>query len=118
MAEEEIGLIQGQEPGSKNEYYVAQALEKYKLEYMYQFLIRASSRQLRGAIVVDFLVFNPFGIPVQVYGEYWHSGERKSEDRLQEAYLQQYFGREVVVIFGTESDTREAAEAAVSSKLL
>lgn len=118
MAEEEIGLIQGQEPDSKNEYYIAQALEKFKLEYMYQFLLRAGSRTERGAIVVDFLVFNPFGIPVQVYGEYWHSGERSAEDRLQEVYIQQYFGREVVAIMGTESDSRESAEAVVQAKLL
>jgi len=117
MAEEEIGLIQGQEPDSKNEYYIAQALEKFKLEYMYQFVVRGGGGR-RGTITLDFLVFNPFGIPVQVYGEYWHSGERSAEDRLQEVYIQQYFGREVVAIMGTESDSRESAEAAIIAKVL
>jgi hypothetical protein len=114
---EPVGLIQGQTPQSRNEWYVAQALEEFKLPYMYQLIVRGGGGR-RGTIILDFLVFTPFSVPVQVYGEYWHSGQRKDEDRLQEAYIEQYFGREVVPIWGSESESREAARTAVQSKLL
>lgn len=119
--QEEMGLIQGITPASREEWRVAVALEKYKIPYMYQVIVRGGGEmrgRLRGTIILDFLVFAPMGIPVQVYGNYWHSGERKAEDRLQEAFLRWYYNREVVALWGSELETQAAADEAVRSKVL
>jgi len=46
---------------------------------------------LRGAIVLDFLVYNPFETAVQVHGQHWHEGELGADDMLQLQVLKQLF---------------------------
>ena len=46
---------------------------------------------LRGAIILDFLVFNPFETACQIHGEHWHEGELGSDDMLQLQVLKSLF---------------------------
>ena len=114
---ETVGTIYGKTPGSVEEWRVAVALWKYKLPFEYQVNIRGGSR-LRGGQRVDFVVSNPFPQPVQVYGEYWHTGQLGSEDRMKLAILADIYGREVVVLWGSELGDQSAADAAVRRELL
>ena len=52
---------------------------------------------LRGAIILDFLVFNPFETAVQIHGKHWHSGQLALEDQLQLEVLKQLY--QAVVTF-------------------
>jgi hypothetical protein len=64
---------------------------------------------LRGAIILDFLVFNPFETAVQLHGRYWHSGEMGADDKYQEAILKQLYPV-VVTFWGNEMETYEMTE--------
>jgi len=46
---------------------------------------------LRGAIILDFLVFNPFETAVQVHGQHWHEGMLGADDQLQLQTLKQLY---------------------------
>ena len=86
--------IQGKRPDSKEEVWVAQALEKLKIPFIFQFELLES--RLRGGILIDFLVLFPFAIPIEIMGEYWHTGEMGSDDKLRQAIIEQMIGHEVV----------------------
>lgn len=113
--EEEIGTIQGKTPGSKEEWRYGRALELEKIRFFYQFVIRGRPG-LRGAITLDFLIFVPMATPVQVYGEYWHSGRRTVTDRLQENYIRQYIGKPVDIVYAKELPSIQAARDIIRSK--
>jgi len=117
---EEIGLIQGREPDSKEEWYVSRALDKYGWEYMYQYQVFGGT-QTRGGQVIDFLVFTvPLSTPVQVYGEYWHRGRMSSEDRIKQIQLETRMKgqvNQVVIIWGQDAQTQMAANAIIRREL-
>jgi len=115
-AEEEAVLIQGQAPGSKEEGRVAKALDKYNIEYTYQYPIYGG--WMRGGFIVDFVLFNPFAIALEIFGEYWHSGQFTENDRLRLAAQAQYFGRETAIFWGNELQTQQAADARVRREFL
>ena len=46
---------------------------------------------LRGAIILDFLVYNPFETAVQVHGQHWHEGALGIEDQLKLQTLKQLY---------------------------
>ena len=102
---------------STNEYNVGIALDHFNLTYKFQFEL-FGGRRLRGGQVLDFLVFRPFATPVQVFGEYWHTGQLGGDDKLQLAILFQEFKIEPIVIWGEESETVEDAISAVRRKVL
>ncbi len=114
---EEMGLIYGKMPGSVEEWRVAVALWKLKISFEYQISVRSGTR-LRGGQVVDFVVYNPFPLPVQVFGEYWHTGELGSDDRKKQAIISNLYGREPVVLWGSELGSQDDADSAVRRKLL
>lgn len=114
--EEVVGLVQGVMPGSKNEWYVAMALEKLNLDFMFQFSIMGG-RSIRGGQVIDFVVFNPNAIPVFIQGEYWHNAKKETEDMLKQAAAEEYFKTKPVILMGEETDTREKAYQAVVEKV-
>lgn len=97
------------------EYILSVALEQEKIEY--QFQVAPFGFGLRGAFVIDFLVFNPFPTPVEVYGTYWHTGQYSDEDRFRESVLFNHYGREVVPFWEPELETVELAVQAVRDKL-
>lgn len=75
-------LIQGRPPGSKQELYVAWALNKLKLNYKYQFSVKGG-RSRRGGQVIDFMVYTlPLWTPVYVQGMYWHRDAKRNADKL------------------------------------
>ena len=108
--------VQGKK-ATKNEAMVAMALEHEEVEFLFQYWYQGG-REILGGYVLDFLVFAPTGIPVEVFGEYWHQGSMASGDRYKVAVLTQAFGREPVIIWGNESDTYELALQAVRKKVI
>lgn len=113
----EYPYIQGKRPGSWNEVYFATALDKFEIGYQYQVVI-IQQFGLRGSIVVDFVIYNPFQQPVEIFGEYWHEGAAEPEDALKLELERQRFGREPIVIWGSEIDSQEKANDYVQRNLL
>src|SRR3990167_3544724 len=104
-------LVHGKSATS-NEFFVAAALDKLKIPYIFQ-VSYWGGRSLRGGQVLDFLVWSPLETPVQVFGEYWHRGLLGSKDKLKLAQLQMLFDVPIVIIWGHESDSFETALNAV-----
>ena len=106
---------------SKNEYFVALALETIGLEFQFQLSV-AGGRQLAFGIVLDFLVDTaPLPTPLWVHGEYWHMGAKRKKDLRQQDIVKEYMAGgilEPVEIWGLESDTASRALSAVRNKLL
>jgi len=102
---------------TSNEAYVAMAFEHEGFDFLFQVWYRGG-RAVLGGQVLDFLVFAPFPIPVQVFGDYWHKGQLAGNDRYLLAQIQQMVGRPPVVIWGSESDTYEKALATVRRKVV
>ena len=98
------------------EYYVAVSLDRLKLPYLFQFEV-IGGRTRRGGLILDFLVLtDPLSTPVFVNGEYWHSGEQSSEDKLLQAIIGQYPDfAEPVVLWGEQLQTEQDAYSAVKA---
>lgn len=119
-----IGLIQGQIPDSKNEWFVSLALDE-QIEkgtisaYMYQYAINGG-RTVRGGVIIDFLVFAPFARAVFVgAGGYYHGKQREVSDELAHALCSQMFGENNVIdLLEEETSSEEKAKQAVREKLV
>ena len=100
------------------EWRVANALEKLKIPYMFQFEIMGG-RAVRGGIVLDFLALtDPLSTPIDIRGDYWHQPGQRIDDDLALAIMMskgQY--AEPVVIYGSELQTEEQAFATVKREL-
>ena len=96
------------------EYNVALALQTLELVFSFQVEF-AQGRRIRGGQVLDFLVYSPFPIPLQVYGEYWHEGQLAADDSLKLAQLRTAFNHDVEIIWGKEALTPEDALSACRS---
>lgn len=115
--DEEIGLVQGIMPDSINEWYVAQALDRLRMEYIFQYQIFGGT-SLRGGQVIDFVVFTATGsLPVPVNGAYWHNFRNDPELMFTLAEAERYFKRKPVVLEEEETSTRDKAYEAVVSKV-
>lgn len=112
----QIGLIQGQTPDSVNEWFVAQALDKLRLQYYYQFVIDGGT-SLRGGQTIDFLVQAAGWIPVYVNGEYWHNARNDPELTIKLAAAEQEFGRRPIILEEDETNTLDKAFGAVRRKI-
>lgn len=80
----EIQEVQGIMPDSKEEWWVALALNKMKVGYTFQYSISGGKRR-RGGQMIDFMVYtNPLPTPIAIQGKYWHAGtgERRAESEL------------------------------------
>lgn len=108
-------LVEGKKATSY-EWNVAQALDTVGLEYIFQ-MSYFGGRQLRGGIVLDFLVFTaPLATPLWVHGEYWHMGKQRTIDEMQRATMFLFMAGEATmgqVIWGEECKTPEDALVAV-----
>jgi len=116
MPQEQIGEIQGIMAASVEEWRVAKALWELKVDFTYQSRVRGGN-MLRGGQTVDFLVFTPWSVPVQVFGDYWHTGRLGADDSYALAELQQYFGVEPVVLWARELVSHEETVAIVKREL-
>lgn len=99
------------------EYNVAIALDKFGIEYDFQYPLFGGTR-FRGGLIVDFVVYKPFPTPVEVFGQYWHTGTYSEFDRFKIAVEFQYFGREPIVFLERDVKTPEQAERSVRREFL
>ncbi len=104
--EEPLGLIEGQMPDSKQEWWVAQALWMYEVRFMYQFQLFGGTTR-RGGQTVDFLVWNPMATPFEVNGEYWHKNEMEGGDLQALVAIEQYFKKEPIILWASDAETKE-----------
>jgi hypothetical protein len=115
LPQEAVGLIQGQEPDSVEEWRTAQALGRLKVPFIYQFEIFDAS--IRGGMILDFLVqTDPLATPLEVDGEHWHSGERAADDIMRHVILEDYFrgkAQPLVILYGQDLATQELADSSV-----
>lgn len=83
LDEPEMGLIQGQTPGSREEWRVSIALSKLGYQYDYQYSMFGG--RLTGGTIIDFMVkTEPLSTPLYVNGAYWH----KKDDFKQKLQIQ------------------------------
>lgn len=104
-----VMMIQGKMPQSRNEYYVALALYQRRIPFWYQVALAGGTR-LRGGVVVDFVIYNPFPTAVLVEGAYWH--RNKAREDLIMRVVRRYF-RFIKVLTDSQTSTPQKALAAV-----
>lgn len=111
-AGEVLGTIQGKQPGSKQEWFVAQGLWHYGWSFDYQVPIRGG--RLPGGQVLDFLIYTePRPTPLQPFSTYFHRGMMGNEDRFKLDVVRQIYGVEPVVWWSDLIDTQAKALAMV-----
>jgi hypothetical protein len=114
-------LIQGSTPDSQNELNLAQALDHYKMEYIFQYSI-LGGKGVRGGLVIDFLVIKaPLPVPVQIQGSYWHSATMSKYEPFEVAQIEEYAKYagwdRLLELSEAETSTYEAALMAVKQKV-
>ena len=100
------------------EYYVAIALERLGIHFIFQYSI-GGGRTSRGGIVLDFLALtSPLSTPIDVRGNWWHRPQQRLDDDLGLA-LAMSRGRyaEPVVLYGSQLQTIEATYSVVKREL-
>lgn len=112
----QLPLIQGHRPGSIQELWISQALDRHKVEYIFQYQI-AGGLRLRGGLVVDFYLKKRQN-GLEYYGDYWHEGEMAGEDLLRIKALEDHFGQKPFILWSHEADTREAVFTWVKRNIL
>lgn len=112
----ELPEIQGKRPDSKEEVWVAMALDKLKIPYIYQFDLFGTAR-IRGGIVIDFLLLRPFTQALEIQGEYWHTGQFSSGDRLRKAIIEAE-GIPVMYLWTVDLPTEEETYSKVKGLIL
>ena len=115
-ADDIVGIVQGVTPNSKNEWYVALALDKLEIEYYFQVNLQGG-RSVRGGQVIDFVVFIPNPTPVFLQGEYWHSQATENEDGLKQRAAEEWYKTTPIILMGEETDTKDKAYKTVLSKI-
>ena len=86
----EIKRVQGIMPDSKEEYWVALALWKLHMDFIFQYQL-FGGRQYKGGQVVDFWVLTrPLPTPIFVQGWYYHYGtaERAAQSKMNLMYIE------------------------------
>ena len=100
-------IVHGQQAGSKEEWYVAQALEKMGFSFDYQVSV-LGGRSRRGGQVLDFVVHTPVKwTVVDVRGTYWHTGHHEDSLSIQRAIKRKGYG--LVVAWDTNVPSLEKA---------
>lgn len=96
------------------EYKISIALDTLDYDYIFQYKLWGG-QELRGGVVVDWVVNTPSPVPMEYDGAHWHTGEASIEDRFQRARVAKHFGvAEVTVITGLEVDSDTPQEQVVS----
>ena len=119
IEEEEIGLIQGQKPDSKEEWWVSQALYRYQVPFKFQYeLFGGTSR--RGGLIVDFIVWNPKATPLLVHGNYWHRNELQGGDKTALIAIAAYFKmgvENIPILWGSDAQSKDDVFAWVRANI-
>jgi hypothetical protein len=85
--EQPIGLIQGQVPDSKQEWWIARALDRLKIPYTYQYPVNGGRQ--RGGYMIDFVVHTvPLATIIEPVGNHWHTGELGADDKKRQADIE------------------------------
>jgi len=103
-----------QQAKSTNEYYVAIALTAEDITFRYQYDIQGG-HWVSGGIVVDFVLYIPFAIPLEVDERYWHKDT--SGERYREAIITRYFGQKPIRLTGLETESVGLARSAIRRKI-
>lgn len=107
-----IGNVQGRKPQSVQEWRVALALWKLKLNFEYQFSIAGGTTTLGGQ-VVDFWVYTaPLPTPVYVQGEYWHRAQKHLSDLLKQQQVISIFKGQILPPIELEENELDSAQEA------
>jgi hypothetical protein len=118
--EDNVGLVQGKQPDSKEEWWISQALDHYKIPYIFQYEIFGG--HVRGGLILDFLVLTqPLSTPLEYDGGHWHEGQLGSEDRMRQIIIDRHFGGSVnplKVFYEKDIPSRDDAFSMVRSELL
>lgn len=114
--DEPMGLIQGKQPGSREEWRVYLSLLKYKVEFEFQVPIFGGSAVI-GGFIIDYVVYDPFPNALEVNSEYWHSAEMRPSEALKLAALTAMFNRAPYVVWGKDLQTQEDCDQAVQEEL-
>lgn len=118
----EVQRVQGIMPDSKEEYWVALALWKLHIDFVFQYQL-FGGRKYKGGQVVDFWVYTmPLPTPILVQGWYFHyaTAERTSQTKLNLMYLESRLNGKAmkpVEIIDTEIPTPDDAYIVVKRKL-
>jgi hypothetical protein len=81
------GIIQGQRVDSKEELWVAHALDKIGIPYTYQYPVQGG--RARGGYIIDFVVHTvPLATMIEPIGNHWHTGELGADDKKRQADLE------------------------------
>ena len=99
---------------SRNEYILHLALIAEDLQFLYEFGLFGGYRTL-GGISVDFAVWAPFIVGVEVQGAWWHRNSTK--ERFRAALITSYFGQPPVYFLEEETEEVGLARSAVKAKL-
>ena len=85
--EDPIGVVQGQIPDSKEEWWVAKALNRIGISYTYQYAVQGGRQ--RGGFLIDFLVDTvPLKTMIEPIGNHWHTGELGADDKKRQADIE------------------------------
>lgn len=118
----EVQRVQGIMPDSKEEYWVALALWKLKIDFVFQYQL-FGGRKYKGGQVVDFWVYTmPLPTPILVQGWYFHyaTAERTAQTKLNLMYLESRLvgkANKPVEILDIEIPTPDDAYMVVKRKL-
>lgn len=118
----EIQKVQGIMPDSKEEYWVALALYKLKIDFVFQYQL-FGGRKYKGGQVIDFWIYTqPLPTPLFVQGWYFHysTAEKAAQSRLNLMYLESSLrGRAMkpVEVLDIEIPTPDDAYMVVKRKL-
>ncbi len=118
----EVQPVQGIMPDSKEEYWVALALYRLKLDFEFQYQL-FGGRKYKGGQLVDFWVLTvPLPTPIFVQGWYFHyaTAAKAAQSRLNIMYLKSRLmgkANEPVEIFDIEIPTPEDAYIVTKRKL-
>lgn len=86
--EDAIGLLQGQVPDSKQEWWVGSALNRLAIPWTYQFPVNGG--RSRGGYLIDFVVHtDPLATMFEIEGNHWHTGELGADDKKRQADIEQ-----------------------------
>jgi hypothetical protein len=112
-------VINGQPAQSMQEWFIANALWKYKHTFIYQYLI-GEIGGVKGAYAVDFLVTStaPLSTPIEYFGKHWHEGQLGADDRFRIIQINDHFGgqaNDVVVLqnINTQEDANQKILATI-----
>lgn len=116
---EEIGVIQGQTPGSKEEWRVAVALWEMGADFEYQYIVGANRPSgAKGIFKLDFLIFtNPKPVVLEIQSKRWHSAQFNSTEQFRIAYIKKLLKTKILFIWEDQLVDQKTATEEVRNLL-